>query len=119
MRLRGLLLLAAYAGALCAGAALAVQPGSGPAVAALAPIGGYAPPPPPPPPPAWAFIRLHPVAAGASPAVSRPPGVVRAAVEVLGGYAASAGAAVDAAFPGLRPPPAGRAAPTPRGAVPE
>lgn len=101
--------------ALAAGAALAIERGGGPAVAALAPIGGYAAPPPP----AWAFIRLHPGPSAPGPSMPVGP-LFRVAAMLIGGYDPTPAGAVGATFPGLQPPGSGReAAAGPAGAVPE
>ena len=102
MRPLGWLALAAYGMTLGAGVALAVRPGGGPAVAVIAPIGGYVTAPAPP---EWAFIRLTPRPGGTTPSWS---GVARAlggaVVFLLGGYAPTVEGAVRAALPGFTAP---------------
>lgn len=117
MRPQGWLALTAYGITLCAGVALAVQHGSGTAVPAIAPIGGYVRTPVPP---AWAFIRLTPRTGQAAPAV---PAFLQAlggaVVFILGGYDPSAAGAVRAALPGWPAPSGSGGALGPQGAVGE
>lgn len=122
MRGRVWLALLGYGLVMGTGVALALRPGSGPAVAAIAPLHpgtGTTLPPAGGTPPVWALIHLGRGRGGATP---RGTGAVpwRAArllggllLEVLGGYAGTGNGALAAALPGLPPTPAPPAAAPP------
>ena len=134
MRARVWLALLGYGLVMGTGVALALRPGGGAAVAAIAPLQPGAatalPPPPGGVPPTWALIHLGGGRGGATPGGTGafPLRIVRLIggllVEVLGGYAGTGNAALAAALPGLHAspaPPAAAAPPArpPAGAVAE